>query len=408
MPPALVNALQQPQQLQALYTETPMHPAQLQMLPPSLSELSVILRPAQEGADSVQFDLCHLTALTSLALQCAVPISAQTGFPDSLLSLCVEGACHAVCGTCLQSLNLAMPNLCMELVGQMQHLPALRDFAFVQEYNPRDRCVHVALPCQLLSACRASSTFQGVNRQGIAGSYAAAHLSLWHFVQRCKIVRGWHAYYSAAGVLALDAVCCRSEVATLAGMTAVVGALAVATQLTALTFNYTASSSRRQEFARLPLGATLEDRQNLEHLHIKVSSSTEADLIKLTAVTRLTHLRFGHYGDAVMDLVVAALAVRLQHLQVLHLEGGCVDSPALLAPIGALPELKSLDLQESGLTVTDVGLMQLSTLTQLTRLYLGERDLSAETVQSFLAAMPRLHYHTVSVAEAEADSDDEA
>lgn len=143
MPAALAAALQQLPQLQELYTETPMHPVQLQLLPPSLNELSVILHPA-DAAD-MHLDMRHLTQLTSLGLQCAVPVLAQSVIPDSVLSLCVEGACNTMCSTHLQSLKLTAPHLCMALVEQVPQLPVLR----LLEIPLDDRCAC----CCLDTAC---------------------------------------------------------------------------------------------------------------------------------------------------------------------------------------------------------------------------------------------------------------
>lgn len=82
-------------------------------------------------------------------------------------------------------------------------------------------------------------------------------------------------------------------------------------------------------------------------------------------MTNLTHLDLEACGDSASDLVVAALACRLQRLQILNLQYCYMASPAVLAPIGTLSELRHLELQESSLVVNDLDLMQLSTLTQL-------------------------------------------
>lgn len=129
----------------------------------------------------------------------------------------------------------------------------------------------------------------------------------------------------------------------------------------------------------------------LQKLNLRVPQASEADLLQLTALTGLTNLDLSLSDDAVRDLVVVGLAGKLQRLVKLELTNCDIITQACLAPIGTLQDLKHLELQAEDFELTDVGLMQLSGLTKLTRLVLGDsREVSAGARAAFLAVMPGL------------------
>lgn len=119
--------------------------------------------------------------------------------------------------------------------------------------------------------------------------------------------------------------------------------------------------------------------------------ASEADLLQLTALTGLTNLDLSFSHGAVTDLVVVELACKLQHLVKLELINCDITTQACLVPTGALRDLSHLILQADDFTLTDVGLMQLSCLTKLTCLELGDNiNVSEGARAAFLAVMPGL------------------
>lgn len=174
-------------------------------------------------------------------------------------------------------------------------------------------------------------------------------------------------------------------------MQSVVGSVKAATHLTGLTFDITDRQvlpSNLPATAHLQLGATMGRLVNLEQLVLKAESASTADVIKLTALTKLTHLSLQSGGADAM--AVSALACRLLRLQKLELQYCSMRTQAFIPPIGALPDLRDLDLCENLFLLTDLGLMQLSRLTKLTHLLFDKDTVSAEAVAAFLAAVPSL------------------
>lgn len=170
-----------------------------------------------------------------------------------------------------------------------------------------------------------------------------------------------------------------------------VAVISAATQLTGLTLDLTESSMLREGrrvTATLHLGRVLKGLVNLEELILQANDAPTVDLIELTALTKLTNLSLCNCGAT--DLVVSALACRLLRLQKLDLQYCAMRTQAFLPPIGALPDLRDLDLCENTFKLTDLGLMQLSRLTKLTHLLFDKETVSSEAVAAFLAAVPSL------------------
>jgi hypothetical protein len=134
----------------------------------------------------------------------------------------------------------------------------------------------------------------------------------------------------------------------------------------------------------------------LKHLHLECAEFTEADALRLTCLTNLTHLGLpaadvsGPHGAA--DLVVSALACSMPGLVVLDVSGCGLQSLDLLSVFGRLKRLRQLNLHDNtSMAMTEQDLFRLTVLSELTELSIQKvRSLSYVTVQSFCAAMPHL------------------
>jgi len=132
----LAVALQQLQQLTALWLTPCMHPDMLQHLPSSVQILQLRVAvvpgakfvPAHELSQEppVCIDLHHFTQLTDLRLKTSLPLSGNSVLPKELIYLSAHGPCNLHPGRKLEDLIVTAPQQSLELMQHLPKLPQLR------------------------------------------------------------------------------------------------------------------------------------------------------------------------------------------------------------------------------------------------------------------------------------------
>lgn len=324
IPHQLSASVHKLQQLTRFVLELPMEPAQAQQLPGSLQHLFAVLKaPSNNPAGPFHVNLRHLTALTCLVLQCSAEVSEDSVLPEGVVDLYVDGACNAVLGKQLTQLELTTPHKCLGLLRRLPRLPTLGRLELaVNDNYTKPSLIETAAVVAAVGTATQLTYF----KMRVVESTMMSHTEVVEWgAAVAKLVNLQSLTMDLDGAAEADAL-----------------KLTALTRLTKLDLNYsgesvsdlvaTAWACRLRNLRVLelencgvhsqaisPVFATLPELESLDlcdgKLHI-----TDAGLLLLSSLTKLTSLRLGNRPDgpsvnAVSNQAVERLIASLPRLR---------------------------------------------------------------------------------------------